>query len=44
MEKVRISLHTPLAGFANDLCDVLKLFFEVEGFCLDGEGEPLCSS
>ena len=41
MEKVRISLHTPLAGFANDLCDVLKLFFEVEGFCLDGEGEPL---
>ena len=41
MEKVRISLHTPLAGFANDLCDVLKLFFEVEGFCRDGEGEPL---
>ena len=27
MEKVRIALYTPLPGFANDLCDVLKLFF-----------------
>ena len=32
MEKVRIALYTPLPGFANDLCDVLKLFFQVEAF------------
>lgn len=45
METVRIALHTPLAGFANDLCDVLKLFFAVEGFAVnpeaDGEAAPL---
>ena len=44
MEKVRIALYTPLPGFANDLCDVLKLFFQVEAFAVnpDGEGgEPL---
>ena len=32
MEHVSIALHTPLAGFANDLCDVLKLFFAVDGY------------
>ena len=44
MEKVRIALYTPLPGFANDLCDVLKLFFEVEAFAVNPEGadgEPL---
>ena len=29
---VRIALHTPLPDFANDLCDILKLFFCVEAF------------
>ena len=44
MEKVRIALYTPLPGFANDLCDVLKLFFQVEAFDVNPEdegGEPL---
>ena len=39
MEKVRIALYTPLPGFANDLCDVLKLFFQVEAFDVNPEGE-----
>lgn len=39
MEKVRIALYTPLPGFANDLCDVLKLFFQVEAFDVNPDGE-----
>ncbi|MDD3412189.1 MAG: hypothetical protein PHY12_15395, partial [Eubacteriales bacterium] len=38
------ALRTPLPGFANDLCDVLKLFYQVESFAVneDGaDGEPL---
>ncbi|MEG2718061.1 MAG: coproporphyrinogen dehydrogenase HemZ [Clostridia bacterium] len=42
---VNIALHTPLAGFANELCDVLKLFFAVEQFSVNAEeagaAEPL---
>lgn len=45
MERVNVALHTPLEGFANDLCDVLKLFFAVEEFRVnpleDGEAEAL---
>lgn len=37
METVRIALHTPLSGFANDLCDVLKLFYAVDGFVVNPE-------
>ena len=39
MKKVRIALYTPLPGFANDLCDVLKLFFQVEAFDVNPDGE-----
>lgn len=39
------ALFTPLPGFANELCDVLKLFYRVEGFAVnppeDGFGERL---
>jgi len=44
MEQVNIALHTPLAGFANDLCDVLKLFFAVDGYWVNEDApgaEPL---
>ena len=44
-QAVTIALHTPLSGFANEFCDVLKLFFPVAAFCVnpeqDGEAEPL---
>jgi len=30
MDTICAALHTPLDGFANELCDVLKLFFVVE--------------
>lgn len=46
MEGLRIALHTEQAGFANELCDVLKLFARVEEFRVnpeeDGDCEPLC--
>ncbi len=32
METINVALYAALPGFANDLCDVLKLFFVVEGF------------
>ena len=35
---VRIALQTPLKPFANELCDILKLFFTVESFAVLGEG------
>ena len=45
MEKIAVALHTPLVGFANEFCDVLKLFYQVEGFQVnpseEGDGEPL---
>ena len=44
MDTISVALHTPLDGFANDLCDVLKLFFSVEDFQLnpeDSEAEKL---
>ena len=43
MEHVTVVLSTPLEGFANEFCDVLRLFFAVDGFSLDGAqvGEPL---
>ncbi|MCI6377879.1 MAG: coproporphyrinogen dehydrogenase HemZ [Clostridiales bacterium] len=44
MEHVSIALHTPLEGFANDLCDVLKLFFAVDGYWVNQDApgaEPL---
>ena len=45
METVRIALHTPLEGFANEYNDVLKLFYAVESFMVnpesDGEAETL---
>ncbi len=34
---VKIALYTPLAGFANELCDVLKLFYTVEAFLVNPE-------
>ncbi len=34
----RVALATPLPGFANELCDVLKLFFPVEKFAVNAEG------
>lgn len=46
MEGLRIALHTEQAGFANELCDVLKLFARVEEFRVnpeeDGDCQPLC--
>ena len=45
MEALRIALHTPQAGFANEFCDVLKLFYRVEAFVVNpetgGDWEPL---
>lgn len=45
MEKIAVALCTPLAGFANEFCDVLKLFYQVEGFQVnlseDANGELL---
>ncbi len=45
METIRVALHAPLEGFANEFCDVLKLFYAVESFQVnpqeDGGGEPL---
>ncbi|MEG2315428.1 MAG: radical SAM protein, partial [Clostridia bacterium] len=42
---VSIALHTPLSGFANEFCDVLKLFFPVTAFLVNpeqnGDAEPL---
>ena len=35
MDTISIALHTPLDGFANELCDVLKLFFAVESFSVN---------
>ncbi len=40
METLRVALSTPLPAFANDLCDVCKLFFVVEQFAVDAEAEP----
>lgn len=34
MDTIAVTLITPLEGFANELCDVLKLFFIVEGFAV----------
>ena len=37
---IRARLDTPLPGFANELCDVLKLFFSVEAFSVrEGSSE-----
>ncbi len=45
MERVNIALYTPVEELFNDFCDVLKLFFAVDGFEVnpseDGEAEPL---
>ena len=45
METIRVALTAPLEGFANEFCDVLKLFFAVEHFSVNTEdeqdGEPL---
>ena len=44
METIRVALHAPLENFANEFCDVLKLFFAVEHFSVNPEtddGEPL---
>lgn len=37
MDAVSIALHTPLASDANEFCDVLKLFYKVEGFIVNSE-------
>ncbi len=37
METIKIALDTALPGFANDLCDVLKLFYQVEDFQVNPE-------
>lgn len=36
---VRVALTTPLSPFANELCDVLKLFFTVDGFTVHAATE-----
>ncbi len=36
---VRVMLYTPLPGFANELCDVLKLFFHAQAFQVEPEAE-----
>lgn len=45
MERISVALHAPLTGFANEFCDVLKLFYTVDGFRVnpetDGDNEPL---
>ena len=44
METIRVALHAPLENFANEFCDVLKLFFAVEHFSVNpdiNDGEPL---
>ena len=45
METIRVALHAPLDGFANEFCDVLKLFYAVEAFHVnpetDEDAEPL---
>ncbi|MDD3410215.1 MAG: coproporphyrinogen dehydrogenase HemZ [Eubacteriales bacterium] len=38
MTALRAALRTPLPGFANDLCDVLKLFYQVESFSVNEDG------
>jgi len=37
MQRVQIALRTALPGFANEYCDVLKLFFKVEAFSVNPE-------
>ena len=42
MEAVRVALHTPQEGFANEFCDVLKLFYQVEAFWVNPENDGDC--
>ena len=35
MEKINVALYAALEGFANDFCDVLKLFFAVENVAVN---------
>lgn len=44
METVRIALHTPLEGFANEYGDVLKLFYAVESFRVNPETDEKAES
>ena len=37
---VSITLYTPIPAFANDLCDILKLFFTVDGFTVVAAESP----
>lgn len=37
MDAVSIALHTPLTSYANEFCDVLKLFYKVESFFVNSE-------
>ena len=37
MEKINVALYAALEGFANDFCDVLKLFFAVENVAVNPE-------
>ncbi len=41
MMQLRVGLCTPLPRFANELCDVLKLFYAVEAFAVNPEGQAL---
>ena len=43
MESIQIALQAALPAFANDFCDVLKLFYQVEDYQTtpDAAGEPL---
>ena len=39
MDTIKVVLHTPQDGFANELCDVLKLFFVVEEWQVNSEAD-----
>ena len=37
MERINVALFAALEGFANDFCDVLKLFYAVEDYRVNAE-------
>ena len=41
MEHISVSLRADSPAFANDFCDVLKLFYQVDAYGMDVDGETL---
>ena len=44
METIRVSLKTPLEGFANEFSDVLKLFYALEHFSVNADEAEGCEA